>query len=81
MRSRQRNNGQYCLTYPSIDLALVTPHDGLDVRRHDALQRGLVIDRAHPARQLRVPDGGVATDELVVGRRPIDEVVGLGEGE
>ena len=44
-------------------------------------QGRLVTDVADPARQLRVPAQGVAADQLVVGLRPVDEVVGVGEVE
>lgn len=40
-------------------------------------QLALVADVADPPGKLRVPEEGVATDGLVVGGGPVDEVVGL----
>lgn len=58
-------------TNPCPDLALVPRHDRRDVPLQDRLQLRLVADVAHPARELRVPAQGVATDGLVVFGRPI----------
>lgn len=44
-------------------------------------QLGLVVDLADPARELTVPAEGVTSDRLVVGRGPVDEVVGAGKVE
>jgi hypothetical protein len=46
------------------------------VKLHDGDQSVLVSDLGDPAGKLRVPDESVTTDELVVGRGPVDEVVG-----
>jgi hypothetical protein len=68
-------------TYPCVDLALVLSDDAVDVRLHHAGELGLVGDRRHPGRQLAVPNGGVAADQLAVGGGEVDEVVGAGECE
>lgn len=68
-------------THPSVDLALPAAHFGGDVVLHDGRQGGFIGDARDPARQLRVPDGRVATDQLVVGCRPVNQVVGRREGE
>lgn len=68
-------------TYPGVDLALVVADNTVDVGLHHARELGLVGDRGHPGRQLAVPDGGVATDQLAVGGGKVDEVVRAGECE
>jgi hypothetical protein len=68
-------------THPSVDLALVATHDGLDVVLHDRDQGVLVVDLGNPARKLTVPDKSVATNELAVGLSPVDEVVSTAELE
>ena len=65
------------MTYIAVDLALVPRHDSRDVVLDDLGQRGLVLDVADPAGELRVPDKGVPADGLVVLGGPVDEVVGL----
>lgn len=62
---------------PGVDLALPAAHLGLDVVLDDGGQGGLVGDAADPAGELRMPDGCVAADELVVGRGPVNQVIGL----
>ena len=66
---------------PGVDLALAASHDGLDVVLHDGGQSGLVTDLADPRGQLRVPDGGVATDELAVVLGKLDRLVGSAKVE
>ena len=66
-------------TYPGSDLALVPRHQLRDVLLDDRCELGLVPDVVDPAGQLRVPHQGVSTDGLVVGRGPVNEVVGLCE--
>jgi hypothetical protein len=56
-------------------------HDTLDVVLDDSGQGGLVTDLGDPAGQLRVPDGGVSTDEDLVVRSKLDGLVGSAEGE
>jgi len=68
-------------TYPSVDLALVAAHNGLDVVLHDGDQSVLVVDLGDPARKLAVPDKSVATNELAVRLSPVDEVVSTAELE
>jgi hypothetical protein len=48
---------------------------GADVVGQDGSESGLVRNRRDPAGELRVPDGVVATDQLVVSLGPVDEVV------
>lgn len=48
---------------------------------HDRGQSGLVTDGGDPAGQLRVPDGGVTTDKLVVVCGELDESVRIAEVE
>lgn len=47
----------------------------------DSGQLSLVVDVRDPGRQLRVPDHVVAADDLVVGRCPVDQVIGSCEAE
>jgi hypothetical protein len=51
------------------------------VKLHDGDQSVLVLDLGDPARELRVPDESVTTDELAVGRGPVDQTVGSAELE
>ena len=67
--------------YPGENLALVAAHDGPDVVLHHGNQSVLVSDLGDPARQLRVPNERVATDELVVTGSPVDEGIGALEVE
>jgi hypothetical protein len=48
---------------------------------HDVGKRRLIPNGRDPARQLRVPDGGVSTDEFVVLGSPVDEEVGCVQRE
>ena len=48
---------------------------------NDGGEGRLVLDRRDPAGKLRVPDGGVATDQLVVGDCPVDESIKAREAE
>jgi hypothetical protein len=57
------------------DLAGITANDLGDVVLNNAGQGTRVADRRHPAGQLRVPDGSVSTDELVVLNSPVDKGV------
>lgn len=66
---------------PGIDLALVTAEQRVDVVLHDRGQGCLVADRRNPARQLRVPDGGVAADELVIVRGKLHRLISRCEAE
>jgi hypothetical protein len=66
---------------PGVDLAGVGGHELLDVSNHDLLELGLVGDGRDPGGELGVPDGSVATDELVVLGGEADERVGAVEGE
>lgn len=68
-------------TYPSEDLALVATHHSPDVILHHRNQGVLVPDLGDPAGELRVPDKGVTTDELVVAGSPVDKAVGVAELE
>jgi hypothetical protein len=68
-------------THPTPDLALVRGHDAGNVALDGGSQRGLVAYAADEAGQLRVPDKGVATNRLVVRDGPVDQVVGLLQGE
>lgn len=63
-------------TYPGIHFALVTANELVDMVHHDLLQLGFVPNTADPIGQLRMPDGSVSTNELVVGSGPVDKVVG-----
>ena len=65
------------MTYIAVDLALVPRHDSRDVVLDGLGQRGLVLDVADPAGELRVPDKGVPADGLVVLGGPVDQVIGL----
>jgi hypothetical protein len=67
--------------YPDEDLALVAAHDGPDVSLHHGNQSVLVVDLGDPARQLRVPNECVTTDELAVALGPVDDGIGTGELE
>jgi hypothetical protein len=51
---------------PGVDLTLEMSNDTVDVVGHDSGQGGLVADLRDPAGKLRVPHGGVSTDELLV---------------
>lgn len=64
-------------TYIAIDLALVAGHDSGDVFLENRGQLVSVADVVDPPGKLRVPEEGVATDGLVIGGGPVDEVVGL----
>lgn len=66
---------------PVVDLALVAGYHLGDVVLQDGRQRRLVGDLRHPARELRVPAQRVATNQLAVRRRPVDEVIGGGPVE
>ena len=66
---------------PSIDLAGVGAHELLDVSNHDFLELSLVGDGRDPGGKLRMPDGGVTADELLVLRGKADERVGTVESE
>ena len=48
---------------------------------HDRDQGVLVVDLGDPVGELAVPDKGVTTDLLAVGRGPVDEPVGTVEVE
>ena len=66
---------------PGVDLALGPAHDGRDVVHDRSDHRRTVHDVRDPYRELRVPDHGVAADELVVRCGVVDELVGAAEGE
>lgn len=66
---------------PLEDLALVAGYYLGDVVLQDGRQRRLVADLRYPARELRVPAQRVATDQLAVRRREVDEVIGAGPVE
>lgn len=68
-------------TYPSIDLALVSANEFIDMVDHNCLQLGLVPDAADPVGKLRVPHGGVSTDVLLVCGSPVHQVVCGPKGE
>lgn len=68
-------------THPGVDLALVFADNPVDVGLHHAGELGLVGDGGDPGRQLAVPDGRMATDQLAVGGGEVDEVVRAGECE
>jgi len=68
-------------THPSVDLALVATHDGVDVVLQHSSQLSRVVDVGDPSRQLGMPDHIVAADNLVVCCGPVDQVVGSGETE
>lgn len=48
---------------------------------NDAGQGILVGDAANPGRQLRVPNGGVSANKLVIGGGPVDEIVSAVKAE
>lgn len=48
---------------------------------NDGSQSRLIPNIRHPARQLRVPNSGVSTDDLVVGHSPVDQSIQTTEVE
>ena len=65
----------------SVDLASIATSKLLDVIFNDRGEGRLVADVVHPVRELRVPDKGMATDELAVAGGPVDESVRPAEAE
>ncbi|KAG9966599.1 family 10 xylanase, partial [Aureobasidium melanogenum] len=66
---------------PGVDLALEVGHDLGDVVLHDVGEGGLVVNVLDPLGKLRVPDKGVATDEVAVLAGEVDKVVTTSEVE
>jgi hypothetical protein len=62
-------------------LALIASHDRLDVIFHNAHQGGIVVDLAHPARQLAVPHQGMASHLLPILCRKVGYLIGTVEAE
>lgn len=66
---------------PLDDLAPIAGDHGGDVVLDDRSQGGAIVDGAYPRRQLRVPEEGVAADELAVGLGEVYNGVSVREAE
>jgi len=65
----------------SIDLASVSTTKLLDVVFDDRGEGSFVADVVDPARELRVPDKGVTTNELAIAGSPVDKGIGTAKVE
>ena len=63
------------VTHPAINLALISANFGGNVVLDNLGEGILILDIAHPAGQLRMPDGSVATDKLVICGSPLNKSV------
>lgn len=62
---------------PGVDFALITARNLDDVVLDDVGELRLVLDVLDPLRELRVPDEGVAADELVAAGGPVGDGIGV----
>lgn len=63
------------------DLALVSSDGRSNVVLDDGRQSRFVPDVRHPAWQLRVPNGGVSTNDLVIRHSKVDQSIKASEVE